>query len=235
MATNPSTVDTPDRATELERISSYQIDRATPEFLVYHYLIPCIERAGGQARGRLLDIGCGNKPYQSLFPHVAEFFGCDVVQSSLKRVDLLCYADAIPQPDASFDVILCTQTIEHVANFSGLLREAYRLLKPGGTLFISGPMYWYHHEVPHDFHRFTSYGFRHGLEQAKFTVDHIEPNGGKWSVLGLVILHTLPSGFRGRRTFNRLVNTFFLWLDRRHFDPINTSNFFGTARRPLNS
>ncbi len=227
---SPST--SPPREVGLSRIASFSIDKNSADYLHYYYFIPCVERAGQKATGRLLDIGCGNKPYKSLFPHVTEFFGCDVVQSSLNRVDLLCFADNIPLPDQSFDVVLCTQTIEHVANFQGLLREANRLLKPGGTLFLSGPMYWYHHEAPYDFHRFTLYGFRYDVEQAGFIVDQIEPNGGKWSVLGLVILHTLPKQFIGRRKINRLVSEIFLWLDRRNFDPFNTSNFFVTARRP---
>lgn len=225
------------RSPGLGRIASAQIDKNSPDYLFYYYLMPCIDEAGRKARGRLLDIGCGNKPYREKFAGVSEFLGCDVVQSSLNRVDVLCLADAIPLPDQSFDVILCTQTIEHVANFQGLLDEAFRLLKPGGTLFISGPMYWYHHEAPYDFHRFTAYGFRHDLEQAGFAVDKIEPNGGKWSVFGLVTLHTFPKGpwKRVRRAFNRAVSEICLWLDRRDYDPNNTSNFFVTAHRPTSA
>jgi SAM-dependent methyltransferase len=193
--------------------------------------VPCIRNAGCVSRGRLLDIGCGNKPYKELFPHVSEYFGCDVAQSNMNTVDLLCPADKIPLPDMSFDVILSTQTIEHVENYNGLLEEAFRLLKPGCFLYVSGPMYWYLHEQPHDFHRFTKYGLEKGLKRAGFHVQSIEPNGGKWSVLGLVLIHTIPRRLC-RGIIRRLINHMSLFLDQRCFDPINTSNYFAIARRP---
>jgi SAM-dependent methyltransferase len=154
------------------------------------------------------------------------------MQSSLSTVDVLCPADAIPLPDQSFDVVLCTQTIEHIANFPGVLREAYRLLRPGGLFFLSAPMYWHLHEEPYDFFRFTKYGLQVGLEQAGFDVEQVEPNGGKWSLLGLALLHTLPPRLTGWRWFTGFTNSLFLWLDQRQFDAVNTSNYFVTARRP---
>lgn len=208
-------------------------DRATVDFLSYHYLLPCVERAGKKSRGVLLDIGCGNKPYQSFFSNVTKYVGCDVIQSSRQVVDVLCQADAIPLSDCYADTIVCTQTIEHVANFPGLLSEAYRLLKPGGTFYLSGPMYWYHHEEPYDFFRFTSHGFRYALEKAGFVVETIEPNGGKWAMVGLVLLHAFPVRLRYYPRIIKLVNSFFLYLDRKRYDPINTSNFFVTSTRPL--
>jgi SAM-dependent methyltransferase len=231
---SPLACEIPDsaRAIPKSRISGFSFDPSCHDFLVYHYLVPCIRRAGESSRGRLLDVGCGNKPYEKLFPHVAEYIGCDIAQSDRNVVDVLCPADKIPIASESFDVVLSTQTIEHVANYSGLLQEAYRLLKPGGTLLLSGPMYWPLHEEPFDFHRFTKYGFRTACENAGFDVQEIAPNGGKWSVLGLAIIHTLPR-WLSRGITRRLVNGLFLWLDQKDFDPISTSNYFVTARRPL--
>lgn len=220
------------RAPGLGRISGHQFGQDCLDYLVYRYLVPCISRAGSRARGRLVDIGCGNTPYRDLFPHVDAYVGCDVAQSSDNRVSVVCRADAIAFREQSFDVALCTQTIEHVANYPGLLREAHRLLRPGGTLHVSGPMYWYLHEEPYDFYRFTKYGFTAALEDAGFIVDEVEPNGGKWSVLGLVFLHTIPRRFK-RPVFIRVINRLFVWLDKRQYDPISTSNYFVTAHRAL--
>jgi SAM-dependent methyltransferase len=213
------------------RISTFTFKKSDHDYLVYHYLVPCIQKAGEASRGRLLDIGCGNKPYRQLFPNVNEYTGCDIAQSSLNVVDILCPADKIPLPDMLFEIVFSTQTIEHVENYNGLLNEAYRLLKPGGVLFLSGPMYWYLHEEPFDFHRFTKYGFQKAVERAGFQVQSIEPNGGKWSVLGLVLIHTIPPPFN-RGVVRRFINTLCLTLDRRNYDTKNTSNYFVTARKP---
>jgi SAM-dependent methyltransferase len=216
---------------QINRICDFSFKKSDHNYLSYHYLVPCIQEAGKASRGRLLDIGCGNKPYRKLFPNVTEYIGCDIGQSNMNAVDVICPADKIPLPDSSFDVVISTQTIEHVENYNGLLQEACRLLKSGGILFLSGPMYWYLHEEPYDFHRFTKYGFQRAVERAGFQVQSIEPNGGKWSLLGLVWLHTLPRTFN-RRIVRRLSNGLFLWLDKRDFNPGNTSNYFVTARKP---
>lgn len=216
------------RAEQLDRFRSYrQISRADLYFLVYEPLIRDLEYAAGKyASKRLLDIGCGNKPYEAMFEgKITEYTGCDVVQSSLNKVDVLCEATAIPLPDESFDTVFSTQTIEHVADHQQLLNEAFRLLKPGGHLIVSGPMYWPLHEEPHDFFRFTKYGFQHILEKSGFTVVEILSNGGKWALLGQTILHTVPRRLIPFRWMFRLHNHFFSYLDRKYYSPVNTMNY----------
>lgn len=216
------------RAEQLDRFRSYrQISRADLYFLVYEPLIRDLEYAAGKyASKRLLDIGCGNKPYEAMFEgKITEYTGCDVVQSSLNKVDVLCEATAIPLPDESFDTVFSTQTIEHVADHQQLLNEAFRLLKPGGHLIVSGPMYWPLHEEPHDFFRFTKYGFQHILEKSGFTVVEILSNGGKWALLGQTILHTVPRRLIPFLWMFRLHNRFFSYLDRKYYSPVNTMNY----------
>ena len=61
--------------------------------------------------------------------------------------------------DDRFDIVFCTQVIEHVPDPAALVAETHRVLRPGGWLVLTGPFWWPHHEEPHDFHRFTRYGF----------------------------------------------------------------------------
>jgi SAM-dependent methyltransferase len=198
------------------------------------------------AKGKLLDIGCGNKPYLNvLTPVVAEYIGCDIIQSSENRVDIICPANNIPLPDNTFNSVISTQTIEHVEDHQGLVNEAYRLLKPDGCFILSGPLYWPLHEEPYDFFRFTKHGFKYILEKAGFEIISIEANGGKWSVAGQALLHALYpdinkiKGFKGKaiRGTMRLIggiktiNRFFICLDSKATDYTNTMNYVIVAKK----
>jgi SAM-dependent methyltransferase len=217
----------------LERLEGYTTSLDDPSYLVYRGLFSALEKASVHAKGRLLDIGCGNKPYERMFDgRITEYLGCDVIQSSGKRVDILCPATTIPLEDGSVDTVLCTQVIEHVSDHRGLVREAFRLLRPGGILIISGPMYWPLHEEPYDFFRFTKHGFRHILEDAGFVAHSIESNGGKWALCGQVLIHTIEGSTLSRRPLIRLINRFFGCMDDRRRDCISTINYLAIANRP---
>lgn len=195
--------------------------------------------------GRIIDIGCGNKPYESLFKNIAdEYIGCDIVQSNLNKVDIICEADKIPLPENSFNTVLSTQTIEHIANHQGLVNESFRLLKAGGIAIISGPSYWPLHEEPFDYFRFTKYGLTHILENAGFEIVEIIPNGGMWSTSGIALIQSIMNS-KSRSFFLRLmrslfyrlklvwiINTFFKWLDKIDYNPINTMNYIVVAKKP---
>ena len=217
----------------LGRLNNYTLDIKHPHFLVYRGLFPDLEKASAYAHGRLLDIGCGNKPYEKMFAEkIKEYVGCDVVQSSDNRVDVVCPATAIPLKDGSFNTVLCTQVIEHVADHGALLREAFRLLQSGGNLILSGPMYWPLHEEPYDFFRFTEHGLRYLLGNLGFVDIKIKSNGGKWALCGQVLIHTFENTRFNRKFFVVLINRLFSFLDDRRTIYSNPMNYVVVATKP---
>jgi len=123
--------------------------------------------ARAHARGRLLDVGCGEKPYAPLFRDlVDEHVGVDHPESihPLSAVDVLATAYDIPLEDASFDTVLMTEVLEHLEEPARAIAEARRLLRPGGNLILSTPFMWPLHEEPRDFFRYSPHGLRHLLK-----------------------------------------------------------------------
>src|SRR5205814_177285 len=87
----------------------------------------------------------------------------------------LCELDAgdgrvVPYTDASFDAVICTQVLEHSVDPDALLREMWRVLRPGGRLLITVPFMWGLHETPFDFRRYSSFGLPRAVEAAGFRV-----------------------------------------------------------------
>lgn len=101
--------------------------------------------------GRVLDIGAGNGGASLGMANVKAFdvVSMDIVPNpelrALRRALALPIAQivgnghALPFPDASFDIILCLDTIEHVPSPHLLGREIMRILKPGGLCMITTP------------------------------------------------------------------------------------------------
>lgn len=115
---------------------------------------------------RILDYGCGGSPYRSLFSaevyHRADISGHDL--------DFTFRPDSrISAPASSYDLVLSTQVLEHVADVASYLSEARRILTPGGRLVLSTHGLFQDHGCPYDFHRWTADGLRSELEAAGFT------------------------------------------------------------------
>jgi SAM-dependent methyltransferase len=235
----------PDRVENLRRLSETKLSKKSTSYLVYKPLFRDLQTAVNKfAKGRLIDIGCGNKPYEKIFKDkISEYIGCDIMQSDLQKVDIICEANHIPLPDCNFDTAFSTQAIEHVSDYQGLVSEAYRLLKQGGYFILSAPLYWHLHEEPHDFFRFTKYGLEYVLQKAGFEVIEILPNGGMWAICGQVYLHAMENSKSNRVLlkcwrflFFRfklywVVNVIFERLDKIDYNPINTMNYVIVAKK----
>ncbi len=163
--------------------------------------------------GRVLDIGCGLQPYRKLLgPKVTEYVGMDR-PGPYAKPDVEGDALNLPFPDASFDSVMSTQVLEHVTDPMRAMKAAARVLKPGGRLALTAPGCWPHHEVPHDYWRFTRFGLEHLLRESGFSHFTIEAQGGTWSTLGqMFALELIDTPFK---MFIPMVNRMSRYLDRR--------------------
>lgn len=141
------------------------------------------------AGARVLDVGAGEARYRSLFEH-CEYKTQDFGQyggntSGLLAegwhyapLDYVCDAADIPVPDASFDVVLCTEVLEHVPEPIRVVREIARILRPGGRAFVSAPLGSGLHQEPYHFYGgFTPHFYRKFFTEAGCNIVSIEPNG----------------------------------------------------------
>ena len=112
---------------------------------------------------KLLDIGCGSKPYKNHF-NVKHYIGLDTYNSGHdhkdSKVDIYYDGINLPFDDEEIDIVFSSEVFEHVADLDNLLNEIHRVLKKDGTLFLSCPFVWDEHEQPYDFVRFTSFGIK---------------------------------------------------------------------------
>ena len=184
--------------------------RAPNDWLYLHYepLWRALRRELGALRGRVLDVGCGLQPYRSLLGPEVEYVGLDRPGREPKA-DLEGDAQAIPAPDGSFDAVMSTQVLEHVTDPAAALREAVRVLRPGGRVVLTVPGCWPAHEVPHDFWRFTRHGVLHLVEAAGLGELRLEVLGGLWATVGQMFALELAHRGRWRRlvpAVNRLAH-----------------------------
>ena len=108
----------------------------------------------------------------------------------------MCDLAEIPVEDARFDHVLLTQVLEHIPEPARVLAELHRVLKPGGTLWLTAPLFYAEHERPYDFFRYTQFGLRHVLESTGFEVqelDWMEGYLGTLSYQARLMSRSLPS------------------------------------------
>jgi SAM-dependent methyltransferase len=141
------------------------------------------EAARIPAHSLVLDVGAGAGPFRNLFAH-CDYRAHDFAQepSTIGKYTLLDYCSditSIPAADGTFDVILCTEVLEHVPEPIRAVREMARLLRQGGTLLISAPLASLLHQEPYHFYGgFTQHWYRRFLPEAGFRIERIEQNGG---------------------------------------------------------
>jgi SAM-dependent methyltransferase len=139
-------------------------------------------------RGNVLDVGCGLQPYRHLFTANINYTGIDISESGdrfgYQTPDTLYYSGKTwPIKNKSMNFILCTETLEHVANPDIFLKEAFRTLKPGGKILLTVPFAARWHFIPYDYWRYTPSGLDLLLTQAGFMNNRVYARGNQLTVV----------------------------------------------------
>lgn len=152
-----------------------------PLFFVRRGLFIHIKMLAAKQTGRLMDFGCGRKPYRNLFTHVTDYIGVDIEQTghdhTNSQIDVFYDGKTLPFSADSFDAVFCSEVLEHVFNIDEVLPELSRVLKKDGKILITVPFCWNEHEIPYDFGRYTSFGIKHLLEKHGFSIIEIHKSG----------------------------------------------------------
>lgn len=177
-----------------------------PFFIARKELAGKIKSLSEEINGRILDVGCGTKPYLSFFNYT-EYIGLEFdtgIDSEKKEADYYYDGKTFPFESESFDSIICNQVLEHVFEPKEFLSEFYRVLKPGGKLLLTVPFIWDEHEQPYDFARYSSFGLIYLFEQSGFKV--LRQNK---SVSNIAVIFQLLSGYFYKISHRKKV---FKWL-----------------------
>ena len=134
--------------------------------------IKTIEKLTAADKGLLLvDFGCGDMPYRPVIePKVGKYLGVDL-EMNPRAEHHIGFDSKTTLPDNYADIVLSNQVLEHVDTPSGYLQEAYRILKPGGTIILTTHGYWFYHPTPNDYWRWTSAGLRKTVEAEGFKIN----------------------------------------------------------------
>lgn len=154
-------------------------------------------------QGVLLDVGCGAQPYRGLLSPATKYIGIDTDDAKTKfgyefPDTIYFHGDRWPLDEASVDVVLCTETIEHVPDTARFMSEVSRVLRPGGELILTVPFSARYHFIPHDYWRFTPASLKLILSASHFDDVAVFARGNAVTVacykaMALVLPLLLPS------------------------------------------
>ncbi|MCB9898885.1 MAG: class I SAM-dependent methyltransferase [Planctomycetes bacterium] len=206
-----------------------------PYWLDARHLLRSVERLAPHARGVMLDVGVGERPYGHLFtPHVQRYFGLEyppVVFGNLNPdlwnyihvvhgiIDVFGDGQELAVRSGSCDTVLSLEVLEHLPEPERCVAEMARVLKPGGRLLMTVPFVQPLHQLPFDFRRYTPRGLGDLLERHGLVVELLEPRGNVASATGAVLSQYFLRHWAGK--------------ERRHDGSVTMSRWRGVLTLPF--
>jgi SAM-dependent methyltransferase len=154
------------------------------------------QASAGEAGYRVLDVGCGPKPYYPFFAERAsDYVGVDVVENPV--AELRGAVEDLPVEDGSFDLVLCTQVLEHADDPAQAVRELRRVTARGGRVLASTHGTQVYHPSPQDYWRWTHEGLRRLFEEnGDWDSVAVQPGAGTATTLAMLLGTYVEIGLR---------------------------------------
>jgi SAM-dependent methyltransferase len=157
---------------------------------IRHFLSTELDRFGSAKVSMLLDVGCGDLRYLDLYERAANVVvGLDV-QARSPAVSVLGSATRLPFQDEVFDIVVCSEVIEHVDRPKNVLADVDRVLKPGGVFLLTFPFLHGLHETPNDYVRLTEFALAAWLLDTRLTCQRFIRRGG-----AVAVVYTITTEF----------------------------------------
>lgn len=193
-----------------ENSGKFSIDwRGTHSYIIATLQLDAVLEAIKYAKGRLLDVGCGNKPFLHMFEKkINNYVGIEMPSTRHinREIDVFASGQNIPFKSSVFDTILTTSVLEHVQQPQKMFDEMHRVLRKGSYLILTTPCQYGLHEQPYDFFRYTKYSLRMMAEKSGFKVVEIRPIGGMLVIVNQLIakyinifLHMILEKIKGHK------------------------------------
>jgi SAM-dependent methyltransferase len=174
----------------------YQTIVRSDRFITRRFLAEAARTSGAVKVDICLDVGAGNAPYRQAvlrYFAVTSYFALDFRPSD--AIDVVTDATALPIRSQCADLIVCFESLQHIARYNEMLNEAVRVLRPSGNIILSVPFMYCECDVV-DFHRWTAAGIAQELEERGFSVLRIQRRGGAlYAIINIiiwVIQHIVP-------------------------------------------
>ncbi len=197
---------------------------------------------GRKLEGKILDVGAGTgygvrflDGTKTTYIPTDLLGGRDPSDSTIskraEKIGIYCSANELPFLDGCIDGIMMISVLEHLKNPHRSLKEAYRLLAPGGNVLVATPFAFPVHGYPLDFHRWTREGLRSEIESAGFVVLEEDCFGNIFSSLALNVNLFLKYGILQHR--NKLFRVTYLMVSPLRFIYQVIFNLFAILLGPI--
>ncbi len=143
------------------------------------------------AKGKLLDLGCGNVPLYHTYREYVTDNVCVDWENTLHKNEYLDFecdlTKVLPFEDGEFDTIILSDVLEHIPEPEHLWKEMSRILSIDGKIMVNVAFYYGLHEKPYDYYRYTEFALRRFVDNSGLRLIQLEPIGGSPEILADIL------------------------------------------------